>query len=89
MSIFGGEHSLDNICKWRGNYWVVGKKDDCLLITASPFGGGGEYWFDFTWLALVKTNPLKPPKKSWVSLKKKGAASVTVFNRNLSFLLAK
>ena len=23
----------------RGNYWVVKEKDDCLLVTASPFGG--------------------------------------------------
>ena len=23
----------------RSNYWVVKEKDDCLLVTASPFGG--------------------------------------------------
>ena len=54
MSIFGGEHSLENICKWTGNYWVVAKKDDCLLITASPFGGADEYWFDITQFAVIK-----------------------------------
>ena len=72
----------------RGNYWVVKEKDDCLLVTASPFGGTGEYWFDITQFTLVKTNTLKQPKKSGVSLKK-GCSLVPAFNRNLRFLITK